>query len=30
MSDRIVRLPLWLGLEPQQERVISAVYEFFS
>jgi len=25
LSDRLVRLPLWPGLEPQQERVIDAV-----
>jgi dTDP-4-amino-4,6-dideoxygalactose transaminase len=30
LADRLVRLPLWLGLEPQLERVISAVHEFFS
>jgi dTDP-4-amino-4,6-dideoxygalactose transaminase len=22
VSDRLVRLPLWLGLEPEQDRVI--------
>jgi dTDP-4-amino-4,6-dideoxygalactose transaminase len=30
MSERIVRLPLWLGLEPHQEQVIAAAYEFFA
>ncbi len=27
LSDRLVRLPLWLGLEPQQTRVIDAVFD---
>jgi dTDP-4-amino-4,6-dideoxygalactose transaminase len=30
MSDRIVRLPLWLGLEAHQDKVIAATYEFFA
>jgi dTDP-4-amino-4,6-dideoxygalactose transaminase len=30
LSDRIVRLPLWLGLEPQQDYVIDAVRAFFA
>jgi dTDP-4-amino-4,6-dideoxygalactose transaminase len=30
MSERIVRLPLWLGLESHQEQVIAATYEFFA
>ena len=29
LSERIVRLPLWLGLEPQQDYVIDAVRRFF-
>ncbi|CAK8720096.1 MAG: dTDP-4-amino-4,6-dideoxygalactose transaminase [Candidatus Electronema aureum] len=29
ISERLVRLPLWLGLEQQQERVIEAVERFF-
>lgn len=29
LSARLVRLPLWLGLEPAQERVIDAVHDFF-
>lgn len=28
LADRLVRLPLWLGLEQQQERVIEAVVRF--
>lgn len=28
-SERLVRLPLWLGLEPHQHRVIEGVYDFF-
>jgi dTDP-4-amino-4,6-dideoxygalactose transaminase len=27
VSDRLVRLPLWLGLEADQDRVIEAVYQ---
>jgi len=30
LSERIVRLPLWLGLEPRQDEVIAAVHEFFA
>ncbi|HLF98456.1 MAG TPA: dTDP-4-amino-4,6-dideoxygalactose transaminase [Methylococcaceae bacterium] len=30
VADRIVRLPLWLGLEPLQQRVIDRVLSFFS
>lgn len=30
MANRVVRLPLWLGVEPVQERVIAAVFEFFA
>ncbi|MBA4384756.1 MAG: dTDP-4-amino-4,6-dideoxygalactose transaminase, partial [Anaerolinea sp.] len=30
LSDRLVRLPLWVGLEPQQDEVIDAVVGFFS
>ncbi|MCI5114373.1 MAG: dTDP-4-amino-4,6-dideoxygalactose transaminase [Candidatus Electrothrix sp. AW1] len=29
MADRIVRLPLWVGLEQQQEKVIERVEHFF-
>jgi dTDP-4-amino-4,6-dideoxygalactose transaminase len=28
LSQRLVRLPLWLGLEPQQDRVIDAIVDF--
>lgn len=28
LASRLVRLPLWIGLEPHQERVIEAVREF--
>jgi dTDP-4-amino-4,6-dideoxygalactose transaminase len=28
LSDRLLRLPLWLGLEDHQERVIQSVGEF--
>jgi dTDP-4-amino-4,6-dideoxygalactose transaminase len=27
LADRLVRLPLWIGLEDQQSRVIEAVHE---
>jgi dTDP-4-amino-4,6-dideoxygalactose transaminase len=27
LADRLVRLPLWIGLEDQQPRVIEAVHE---
>ena len=27
LADRLVRLPLWLGLEPYQDRVIDLVAE---
>lgn len=30
LSERIVRLPLWLGLEARQDEVIAAAHEFFS
>ena len=30
MSERIVRLPLWLGLEAHQDKVVAAIYEFFA
>jgi dTDP-4-amino-4,6-dideoxygalactose transaminase len=30
VSERLVRLPLWLGLEPQQYRVIDRVRAFFA
>ena len=30
IASRIVRLPLWFGLEPELERVILAVTDFFS
>jgi len=26
LADRLVRLPLWLGLESRQEQVITAVH----
>jgi dTDP-4-amino-4,6-dideoxygalactose transaminase len=29
LADRLVRLPLWLGLEPVQQRVIDAAMDFF-
>lgn len=29
ISDRLLRLPLWLGLEPEQDRVIDRVRSFF-
>ncbi len=29
LSDRLVRLPLWIGIRAQQERVIEAVINFF-
>jgi len=29
LSERLVRLPLWLGLEPQLDAVIDAVRDFF-
>lgn len=29
LAPRLIRLPLWIGLEPHQERVIEAVREFF-
>lgn len=28
VADRLLRLPLWIGLEPEQRRVIDAVSEF--
>ena len=30
LSERLVRLPLWIGLEPQQQTVIDAVNDFFA
>jgi dTDP-4-amino-4,6-dideoxygalactose transaminase len=27
LADRLVRLPLWLGLEPHQDRVIDLVHQ---
>lgn len=30
LSDRLVRLPLWIGLESSQEQVIAAVERFFN
>lgn len=30
LSQRLVRLPLWLGLEPEQDRVIEAIHEFYA
>jgi dTDP-4-amino-4,6-dideoxygalactose transaminase len=30
LSERLVRLPLWVGLEDKQDEVIQAVYDFFS
>ena len=27
LSDRLLRLPLWVGLEPQQQKVITAIYQ---
>ena len=29
LSARLLRLPLWIGLDTQQERVIQAIQEFF-
>jgi dTDP-4-amino-4,6-dideoxygalactose transaminase len=29
LSDRLVRLPLWIGLETRQQEVIDAVFAFF-
>jgi dTDP-4-amino-4,6-dideoxygalactose transaminase len=29
VADRLVRLPLWLGLESEQERVIQSIFLFF-
>jgi dTDP-4-amino-4,6-dideoxygalactose transaminase len=29
VSERLVRLPLWIGLEPHQDRVIGRVLDFF-
>jgi dTDP-4-amino-4,6-dideoxygalactose transaminase len=29
IADRLVRLPLWLGLEEHQDRIIDAVLQFF-
>lgn len=29
VAERLVRLPFWLGLEPQQDRVVAAVRKFF-
>ncbi len=30
LSERLVRLPLWIGLEPEQQKVIDAVYAFYA
>jgi len=30
ISERIVRLPLWLGLEPYQDKIINVINNFFS
>ena len=30
VTDRLVRLPLWVGLEPQLDEVIDAVLQFFA
>lgn len=30
LAERIVRLPLWMGLESMQDLIISAVYSFFN
>jgi len=29
MADRLVRLPLWVGLEDLQDRIIKKVIEYF-
>jgi dTDP-4-amino-4,6-dideoxygalactose transaminase len=30
LADRLVRLPLWIGLDDQQQRVIEAVHEILA
>ena len=30
LSERLVRLPLWIGLEPTQQKVIDAAHAFFA
>jgi len=30
LSERLIRLPLWIGLEPYQDQVIQAVFDFFA
>jgi dTDP-4-amino-4,6-dideoxygalactose transaminase len=30
LSERLVRLPLWIGLEPEQQKVIDAAHAFYA
>ncbi len=29
LAERLVRLPLWVGVEEHQDKIVSAIYEFF-